>query len=470
VSLRAKLLLWMAVLLALGLGVSSFFVVRSTRANLVAQLDDQLLGARGPLRRPPAGEPPGVEAPSGRELAVVTYRDGQIVEFSPSGFASRPDPRPDVPQELVEGPPARGGEVLTVPSVDGSLSYRALVVPGQFGTTRVIAAPLDAVDRTIEALIRNIAIIGGIMLVALVSVGWLLLRQGLRPLETMATTATRISSGDLSQRVDEQDERSEVGRLGSAFNSMLDRIQQAFEEQRAALEAKERSERRLRQFVADASHELRTPLTTLRGYVDLYRTGALEEPAELGRAMSRIGSESARMGTLVGDLLLLARLDEGQALRQDAVDLSQLVGEAVEDERALEPARPLASSVEPGVRVTGDEYRLRQVVGNLLGNVRMHTSPTTALEVSLEACNGSCRLEIVDHGPGIDRTHAEHVFDRFYRADPGRSRDRGGSGLGLSIAQAIVDAHDGTIEHSATLGGGATFRISLPLADRSGLS
>ena len=464
-SLRSKLLLWMALLLALGLALSGFLVVRSTKANLVDQVDDSLQGVRGSLIGPPfGGPPPEIEAdPSGRQIAVVIYDgNGEVVAAEPSGFASAPDPLPEVPASIIENPAP--GKVVTVPAVDGSLSYRAVVEPDRDGTVRVVAASLEAVDRAVAALIRNIAVIGGVVLVALLVVGWWLLRRGLRPLEAMAATAGQIASGDMSQRVPDQHDRSEVGRLGEALNTMLDRIQQAFDEQRAALTAKERSEAQLRQFVADASHELRTPLTTLRGYVDLYRAGALEEEDELNRAMRRIGSESARMGSLIEDLLLLARLDEGLPLRSEPVNLTRLVDDAVDDERALEHGRPLLATVERDVRVIGDEDRLRQVVGNLMANVRTHTSPATPCDVTLDASDHACRLSVADHGPGIEPLHAGHVFDRFYRADPGRSRDRGGSGLGLPIVKAIVEAHGGTIDYSPTPGGGATFAVSLPLA------
>jgi two-component system OmpR family sensor kinase len=268
----------------------------------------------------------------------------------------------------------------------------------------------------------------------------------------------------MSQRVEVAEAHSEVGRLGHAFNTMLDQIQGAFESQRAALVAKERSETKLRQFVADASHELRTPLTAVRGYAELYHAGGLKEDEALDQAMSRIGTESRRMAALVEDLLLLARLDQGRPLRQDEVVLSDLVNDAVADARAVEPERPINGSVEPGVIVRGDEDRLRQVIGNLLTNVRVHTPPLTPVDVALSARDGVSELRVADHGPGVQQDHVEHVFDRFYRADTGRSRDTGGSGLGLSIAASVALAHGGTIAYSDTAGGGATFTLTLPRA------
>jgi len=243
---------------------------------------------------------------------------------------------------------------------------------------------------------------------------------------------------------------------------MLDQIQSAFESQRAALVAKERSEAQLRQFVADASHELRTPLTTVRGYSELYRAGGLSEDASLEQAMARIGTESRRMSALVDDLLLLARLDQGRPLRRDPVALTDLVNDALNDARAVEPERPLRAEVQPDVVVQGDEDRLRQVIGNLFTNVRVHTPADTPIDVSLSARDGVSELQVADHGPGVDADHVEHIFDRFYRVDTARTRDRGGSGLGLSIAASVALAHGGSIAYSETPGGGATFTLTLP--------
>jgi two-component system OmpR family sensor kinase len=300
-----------------------------------------------------------------------------------------------------------------------------------------------------------------------VALGWLVIRRGLLPLERMTRTAEEISSGDLSHRAGIPDDATEVGRLGAAFDTMLDRVEDAFEEQRLALDAKARSEDQLRRFVADASHELRTPLTAVRGYADLYRAGGLGNPADLERAMDRIGTESRRMGDLVEDLLLLARLDQGRPLRTDRVDLTRVVADAVADARAVEPGRPVAASIEPGVVVTGDEDRLRQVVGNLLANVRIHTPVGSPVEVALHRVPDDgdlAELRVVDHGPGIDPAIGTRVFDRFYRTGTGRSRETGGTGLGLSIVASLVHAQGGVVGHEATPGGGATFVVRLPLA------
>jgi two-component system OmpR family sensor kinase len=362
------------------------------------------------------------------------------------------------------------GRIVERPSTDGSLAYRVLVERGPAGSFRVLAAPLRAVDAPTRVLVRNLLIVGLLVLGAALVAGWLIIRRDLRPLERIAATAGAIASGQLSQRADLPHDRTEVGRLGAAFDSMLDQIQAAFEEQRAALTAKERSEGRLRQFVANASHELRTPLTALRGYSDLYRAGGLADRESLDQAMSRIGTESRRMAALVEDLLLLARLDQGRPLHRAPLDLSAIVADGVADARAIEPARPISEQIASGVAVVGDEDRLRQVIGNLLANVRVHTPPQAGLAVSLEASDGTCSLRVADSGPGVAPSHADRIFDRFYRADGARSRDQGGSGLGLSIVSSIVEAHGGTVELEPTPGGGATFTVRLPVQATGGHS
>ena len=321
---------------------------------------------------------------------------------------------------------------------------------------------MAGVDASVGVLVRSLLVVGFVVLALMIVAGWLLIRHDLRPLESITATAERISEGDLSQRVGVPDDGSEVGRLGHAFDTMLDQIETAFDSQHSALIAKERSETQLRQFVADASHELRTPLTAVRGYSELYRAGGLDDPDALEQAMTRIGSESRRMAALVEDLLLLARLDQGRPLRDEPVALSEVVTDALLDLRAVEPERPVEATVEPDVVVEGDEDRLRQVIGNLLTNVRVHTPVDAPVQISLASRDGYSTLKVSDHGPGVDPAHVERIFDRFYRADTARSRDRGGSGLGLSIAASVAAAHGGEITYSSTPGGGATFTLTLP--------
>jgi two-component system OmpR family sensor kinase len=464
-TLRTRLLLTMGALLMLALVVSGAAVVGLTRASLVADLDADLLNVQ---RQDILLTPQGPGDPTGRRFALLVYdANGQLLGSAPSGFASQPDALPEVELSAEDALPL--GQIVERPATDASLNYRVLAVRGRIGVppqtvTFVLAAPMRAVNATIASLVRALVLVGLVMLGLLFVIGWLLIRRNLAPLERITATAERISAGDLSQRVGVPNDGSEVGRLGHAFDGMLDQIEAAFASQQQALRAKEASEQMLRQFVADASHELRTPLTTLRGYADLHRAGGLEGSADIDQAMARIGSESKRMSVLVEDLLLLARLDQGRPLRQDPVRLSAIVSDAVADFRAVEPGRPLSAEITDDVTVTGDEDRLRQLVGNLLANVRVHTPVDASVEVTLTADGEHAVLAVADHGPGIDATHVEHIFDRFYRADAGRTRDRGGSGLGLSIASSIAVAHGGSLEHSPTEGGGATFTLRLPRA------
>jgi len=284
-----------------------------------------------------------------------------------------------------------------------------------------------------------------------------LVRVGLRPLDDIAATAGAIAAGDLSRRVGPAEPTTEVGRLGLALNAMLGQIEAAFAERRA-------SEARLRRFVADASHELRTPLTSIRGYAELFRRGADARPEDLATTMQRIEEEAERMGGLVDELLLLARLDQGRPLQRAPVDLAALAAEAVEQARVIDPERPLELDADGPVVVIGDQDRLRQVAANLLANVRMHTTAGTAARVEVSAGDGRAVLEVVDHGQGLSQEQAARVFDRFYRTDPARARAKGGAGLGLSIVAAIAEAHGGRASVASAPGKGARFRIELPLA------
>lgn len=299
----------------------------------------------------------------------------------------------------------------------------------------------------------------GLCVVALVTTA--LVRRELRPLEQAAAMADSIAAGDLAHRLPEAvtAPTTEVGRLAEALNRMVDQIQ-------AGVTARERSEARMRQFVADASHELRTPLQSLRGYAELHLRGALPDAAAVDEAMARILSEVQRMTRLVEALLMLARFDEeteeGTA-DLEPVDLSWIVGESCRDAAAAEPERPLQSRVEPGVIVLGDEAQLRGLLANLLGNVRMHTPATVRCIVALGTNGDEATLRVQDEGPGIPSDAVPHVFDRFYRADKSRSRFRGGSGLGLSIVAAIAEVHHARVELGSTPGKGTRVDVVFPV-------
>jgi two-component system OmpR family sensor kinase len=309
--------------------------------------------------------------------------------------------------------------------------------------------------------------IGVIVLLVLAGGGYFFVRRSLRPLVAVERTAEAIAAGDLTQRVPEEDPRTEVGSLSRSFNAMLTQIETAFDE-RSASEAEARaSEERMRRFVGDASHELRTPLTSIRGFAELYRQGALPSPADVDRAMSRVESEAGRMGLLVEDLLLLARLDQQRPLERQPVDLLELAGDAVQDAKALDPSRSVHLEVVaagPAPVVSGDALRLRQVFGNLVANALTHTPPDTPVVVRVSTTAAESLVEVVDSGPGIAAADRRRVFERFFRTDASRTRLSGGSGLGLSIVAALVAAHGGKVGVDETPGGGATFWMRLPLS------
>jgi two-component system OmpR family sensor kinase len=341
-----------------------------------------------------------------------------------------------------------------------------------------VAMSLDSLESTIRQLVGIEFVVGSVLLVVLGSVAFAVVRLGLRPLTKIEHTAVAIASGELDRRIPETDVRTETGRLGRALNTMLGRLG-------SAMRHRERSEARLRRFVADASHELRTPLTSIRGFAELYRRGGATEKSDVDRLMGRIEEEAIRMGLLVDDLLLLARLDEQRSLDLAEVDLVVLAADAVHDVNAAEPARTVRLATPDGpVRVLGDEHRLRQVTMNLVTNAVKHTAAGTPVTVTVSAkrLNGSggtpdatagatlegvaeaAVLEVRDEGDGIPPAAAPLVFDRFYRLDKGRSRKSGGTGLGLAITAAILEAHNGRIDLHTTPGSGATFRVLLPLA------
>lgn len=344
---------------------------------------------------------------------------------------------------------------FTAPAAQGDARWRLVAVDDPRMGTTVVGISLAEVDQTI-ARIRLVQVFGTLaVLASLGLVSWWMLRLGVHPIEDMAHTADAIAAGDLSQRVEHPGERTEAGRLGVALNSMLGRIEEAFL-------ASEASEARVRRFAADASHELRTPLTSIQGYAELWRAGGLRDPAELSEAMRRMEQEARRMGTLVEDLLLLARLDQRRPLELGQVRLHDIAADAVQDARAVEPDRPIELITTPVV-VHGDEMRLRQVVANLLANARAHTPPGTPVRVRVGTEAGRARLEVADDGPGMEPGVAAKVFERFYRADKSRARARGGTGLGLSIVAAIAEAHGGGAEVSSAVGTGSTFAVVLPV-------
>jgi two-component system OmpR family sensor kinase len=457
-------------------------------------LDGYVKGRDGDGPHPPGDGPGRPDADFGRTppsgfVYEVTDASGKPVKVWSNPLDASPLPR--FPQVNVSQNNKYGTRAFSVPAVSGDTHWQVVAVPvtlanGSRGTL-LIAQSLNDVHKTVEDLTRNLAIIGAAALAIIAAVGYLVVRISLRPLRSVEQAAATIAAGDLSHRVPEADPRTEVGHLSTALNTMLEQIETAFA-QRAASEqaarhseeqmrrseaAARRSEERMRRFVADASHELRTPLTTIRGFAELYRQGAAAAEGDIARLMRRIEDEAKRMGLLVEDLLLLARMDQERPLAQHPVDMLALAGDAVHDARALAPEREIrldVTSTDPPPVVIGDEPRLRQVLANLLSNALRHTPAGTPVTVTVATGPGSWTgkpavvLTVADRGPGLTPEAAARVFERFYRADAARNRHDGGTGLGLAIVAALVAGHGGHVDVESRPGAGACFRVELPLA------
>ena len=454
----------MIALATVGLGVANLATYASLRSFLIDQTDRALSESHSAVEREVVehgcghddhgqfrGASPGdyIEL---RNSAGEVVCGRQITEGSESLAAL---------SDALNGPVSNlaYGEVafFTVHAGDGGSRYRvrAAIEPST-GAMVLLARPLSGVDETLGRLLRIELFVTAAVLVCLAALGLMVVQLGLRPLTTIGDTAAAIAAGDLSRRVARAEPRTEVGRLGLALNAMLGRIESAFNAQAA-------SERRLRRFVADASHELRTPLAAVRAYAELFSRGADRRPEDLERSMRGITRESERMTLLVEDLLLLARLDEGRPLERKPLQLEEVVEEAVETARTVDPGRPITVSLAP-TPVVGDRTRLRQVVDNLLSNVRAHTPTGAPVEMRVSSSSGSGVLTVSDSGPGLADLDAERVFERFYRADGSRSRASGGVGLGLAIVSAVAKAHGGAVAATSKPDQGATFTVTVPLA------
>ncbi len=464
----------MVVLLVAGLAVADVVTYTSVRSYLIGRVDEQLDVAQHQAYRYLMFEShPGHTATDGGidyrispdVYVQVLGRHGGVLLSRPSGSNQAPDPAPLLPRSIrVAASPrvhtfgSRHGTYHTESdafelSGPGRPTYRAVAVAVPQGTL-LTAISLRPTEDTLDSLVRVEFLASMAVVLALCIVALWTVRRGLRPLEDMARTAQAIAGGDLSRRVPTTDERSEVGRLGTALNTMLKEIEVAFAEQST-------SEARLRQFVADASHELRTPLTSIRGYAELLRKGAFVDEESQSRALARVENEAVRMGGIVDDLLLLAQLDQGRPLARSPVDLGRVSVEAVEDARTVDPGRTIELDVPSPVVVDGDRDRLRQVAHNLVRNALAHTEPGTPVSVTVGRRGSMGVLTVVDQGPGLSPEEQARVFDRFYRVDQARSG--GGTGLGLAIVQAIAAALDGRAGVTSRPGEGATFTVEIPL-------
>ena len=510
--LRTKLIASLLVLVAAALvaiSVSSGWILRS---YLTTQRDGQLQSAFNVFSNQADGFVPGqVGTIKGTNILVGVQEPGIPLSIL-GGQSGIPNwggslqfqSIPAVPASLAWAN-ANSGRLVTVQAQGSSddawrvitepVSYQLTTDQGtvQVNGTLVIGTDLGNVSATVGRLVGAELIVGLIILVILTMAVVAVVRANLRPLVDIEETAGEIADGHLNRRVPERDPRTEIGSLGRSLNIMLSQIETAFHAREESEAAAHHSEERMRRFVADAGHELRTPLTAIRGFAEYYRqrgglvphwdrkapaapaTAGGLTPDDLDRIMQRVEKEAARMGLLVEDLLLLARLDQQRPLARQPIDLLSLAADAVHDARLLAPSRTIDLSVQPGAAflVTGDEPRLRQVIGNLMSNALTHTPDGTPIEVSIGSGTLDPRLpssppavilDVTDHGPGMTPEQAQRVFERFYRTDQARTRATGGSGLGLAIVNALVTAHSGVASVRTAPNKGATFRIALPLA------
>jgi len=509
-SLRTKLITAVLALVIFALAAMGIAGVSLLRGYMIGPIDTSLknvslqqialnaLGgdprAQGQLSQanytvwwlPDGGTPQSVVEPSS-----VLFGSGQgevLPAQSLSAIGSWLIANPETPN-TVPGQSVVGGDRWRVIGIRASLN-------GTDGTV-VLGIDVSNVYTTLGQLADADLIVSVVIVCVLAIVAFAIVRANLRPLVDIEETAGEIAAGHLNRRVPERDPHTEIGRLGRSLNTMLSQIETAFHAREESEAAAHQSEERMRRFIADASHELRTPLTAIRGFAEYYRQrgglirrwdrdqqagaaggGAAATgltPDDLDRIMQRVEKEAARMGLLVEDLLLLARLDQQRPLARQPVDLLVLAADAVHDARLLAPARTIDLSVQPGAAflVVGDEARLRQVIGNLMSNALTHTPDGTPIEVSVSSGTldpqagdhtPAAILDVTDHGPGMSQEQAHRVFERFYRADQARARTTGGSGLGLAIVRALVAAQGGVTSVRTAEGQGATFRIALPLA------
>ena len=497
-SLRTKLITAVLGLVIIALATISIASVSILRSYLTTQYDSQLRSFYVSQLNSATGTVQTSLVPG-----VAYTRSDMVVGIQPTGGQLSLEPTTGPisganTTSLPELPSARSWattssyELQSFPAQSGNDTWRVLAItvnyesPSGSGTgTLIVAVDIGDIYRTITDITAfDIAVSAAIVLV-LTIVGVAVVRANLRPLEEIEETAEDIATGHLDRRVPESDPHTEVGSLAQSLNIMLSQIETAFRAQQESEAAAHQSEERMRRFVADASHELRTPLTAIRGYGEYYRqrggvaTGLIGSNGngngelsseDLDRIMHRIESEASRMGLLVEDLLLLARLDQQRPLDIKPVDLLSLAADAVQDARIVAPDRTIELEIAPGAAfiVDGDEARLRQVIGNLMANALTHTptgTPVTVRIASGTLNNGrpAAVLDVADQGPGLTEEQTQRVFERFYRADAARTRVAGGSGLGLAIVASLVAAHGGDVGVKSAPSQGATFRVRIPL-------
>jgi two-component system OmpR family sensor kinase len=503
-SLRSRLLIAIGVIALVALAIADVVTYSSLQSFLYQRIDQQLDGQAAHLEgflnsghrlessfcAGPPNPVPGSPFPGGRDgggggtdrgryfntfgefaLEVRAPSSGVVDRQACSAYVNGTGYSPQIPTTISglssatsssSTPPAPVYFTAASTKSDGP-SFRVFAGLLSDGDVLIVAQTLGDTGSTLHHLLLVELVVTGAAVVAALLGGWWLVQIGLRPLRDMERTAESIAAGNLTERVPGENDATEVGRLARTLNVMLARIESAFSARLASENRLRQSEQRLRRFVADASHELRTPIAAVSAYAELFGRGASEQKADLERVMGGIRSETSRMEHLVNDLLLLARLDEGRPMEQRSVDLVALCAEAVHTASTVGPEWPLSFEATHPIEVMGDPTSLRQVVDNLLGNVRAHTPQGTAARITVDGDEDHAVITVADDGPGMEPEQAEHVFERFYRSDPSRSRVHGGAGLGLSIVSAIVAAHGGAVSAEATVGGGTTFVVRLPI-------
>lgn len=486
-SLRNRLIVGVVVLSALGFIASDIAARSSLHSFLLAQVDTQLKSVAGgsvlrldragiapddnsipppnsgdsssisstgttqtkstlrPLRQVPTTMSVTLLNPSGKVIGVI---GGDLNTQAIGNFVKGYTPAMVISHKNLP---------FTIQAPGSDFRVLARILPSALGSV-IVAQSLDNIDQTVHRLQILFIFIGLIALLLIALASRKVIDIGLRPLEAVEVTAESIAGGNLSARLPAAKPDTEVGRLVGSLNTMLARIEEAFA-------ARTASENRLRRFVADASHELRTPLTAIRGFAELHRQGAVQGEEQTRELIGRIEKESLRMGSLVEDLLLLARLDQSREMSADPVNISSVVKDAVESARAAGPDHPITvNAPDEEIYVLGDTYRIHQVIANLLANARTHTPSGTPISVTVEHTATETTVSVADKGPGLSDGDQERIFERFYRADPSRARKSDeGSGLGLSIVDAVMHAHGGRVSVNSTLGEGSTFTLFFPL-------
>jgi len=477
-TLRTRLLVATVVIAGVGIGASDFAAKVQLRNFLIKQVDVQLSnvvgGSLGTLAR--AGmetNAKGAQDEQDSPFKILRPLRGvptatTVTLLDPAGNITGQlggDIDGNAPPSLFQGMTMPQIALLkeipfTIETADGISPTRAIarLLPTGLGSV-IVSVSLASVDRTLHELSLIFLLISFLVLLLIGVIARAIIGLSLKPLQHVEITAAAIANGDLSARLPIRDPSTEVGKLSKSLNTMLSRIEESFA-------VRVDSENKLRRFVADASHELRTPLTAIRGFAELHRQGAVVGEKETKELIGRIENESIRMGSLVEDLLLLARIGESKPLALVPVDLSHVLKESIASAQAAGPDHPITSYATDDLYILGDEKRVHQAIANLLANARTHTPTGTTIEISTESNDDEVTVSVKDTGPGLSAEDQEHVFERFFRIDPARARHSGeGSGLGLSIVDAIMKAHGGHVGVASVLGEGATFTLHFPLKE-----